>query len=95
MAFFKRPQRPSKKTSEEKSQITSLGPKTRIEGTLDAESATVEGRFTGEIHAHHLHVGSTGEIQGKLRYQKLQIEAGGVIIGESHHESGSNQPRKP
>lgn len=55
----------------------------RFKGVAHIESAEIAGTFEGTLNvARHLVVKSTGRIRGKVGYGKIEIEAGGEIIGE-------------
>lgn len=51
-------------------------------GTVEIESATIAGRFEGDITVNgRLTIQSTGTIIGSVTYKELQIEAGAMIEG--------------
>jgi cytoskeletal protein CcmA (bactofilin family) len=64
----------------------SVGPHGCVLGTLTANVVTVAGRAEGTIVAKMaLRVLASGGAKGRLYYQSLQVESGGVIAGEVHN----------
>lgn len=54
----------------------------RVEGTIECETAEVRGRFEGEIRAsQRLIVHETGQIEGEIRYGRLEVADGGRLTG--------------
>ena len=52
-------------------------------GDAEIERADISGRFDGELTvADHLTIRSTGRVSGKIRYNSIEIEAGGQIAGD-------------
>lgn len=73
----------------------SIGPEGRIEGELRAQNVSVAGTVDGTIVARsHLHMLSTGKVQGDAYFQSLQVDRGGVIYGRtaSIEELDSSSP---
>lgn len=55
-------------------------------GSVDVEEADIAGRFEGELVARdRLIVRSGGQVNGRVRYANIVIEAGGHIAGEIGH----------
>jgi cytoskeletal protein CcmA (bactofilin family) len=55
----------------------------RFKGLAHIDSAEIAGTFEGTLNvARHLVVKSTGRIRGKVAYGRIEIEAGGEIVGE-------------
>jgi len=66
-------------------------------GTVEIESATIAGRFEGDITVNgRLTVQSTGTIIGSVTYKELQIEAGAMIEGSvmPFDSQGANRTSK-
>lgn len=66
-------------------------------GTVEIESATIAGRFEGDITVNgRLTVKSTGTIIGSVTYKELQIEAGAMIEGSvtPFDSQGANRTAK-
>ncbi|MGH7089848.1 MAG: bactofilin family protein [Stellaceae bacterium] len=60
-------------------------------GTATVENADISGRFEGELTVkNHLILRSTGELAAKVRYCKIEIEAGGDLSGDVKKEIPSN-----
>lgn len=54
----------------------------RVEGRIECETAEVRGRFEGEIRAsQRLIVHETGNIEGEIRYGRLEVADGGRLTG--------------
>ena len=54
----------------------------RVEGAIECETAEVRGRFKGEIRAsQRLIVHETGQIEGEIRYGRLEVADGGRLTG--------------
>lgn len=54
-----------------------------FKGKVTIEEATIAGRFEGELSVRGtLTVKSTGVLDGKVRFAKLEVELGGVIKGD-------------
>lgn len=52
-------------------------------GKVTIEEAEIAGRFEGELSVRGtLSVKSTGNLEGKIRFAKLEVELGGVIKGD-------------
>ena len=64
----------------------SVGPKGVVDGELLGTTLVIGGKATGKITArNHLHVVSTGVVQGDVRYDTLQVDRGGLIGGNTVH----------
>ena len=65
----------------------SVGPKGVVNGELMGTTLVIGGTATGSVIArNHLHVVSTGVVQGDVRYDTLQVDRGGLIGGNTVHE---------
>ena len=54
-----------------------------LEGDCEIDVVDVSGRFNGTLVARdRLLLRRTGRIEGKIRYNKIEIEPGGVIAGD-------------
>ncbi|AFX98625.1 hypothetical protein A1OE_432 [Candidatus Endolissoclinum faulkneri L2] len=61
-------------------EITETG---MYRGKAIIKEATIAGHFEGELSVHGtLSVKATGVIEGNIRFNKLEIELGGVIKGD-------------
>ena len=60
-----------------------IGPTGVFRGTADVAEADISGRFDGELTVRdRLTVRATGRVNGKIRYGRIVIDAGGEIAGE-------------
>lgn len=60
-----------------------VGPTGVFRGKADVAEADISGRFDGELTVRdRLTVRATGRVNGKIRYGRISIEAGGEIAGE-------------
>lgn len=54
----------------------------RVEGTIECDTAEVRGRFVGEIRAaQRLIVHETGQIEGEIRYGRIEVADGARLTG--------------
>ncbi|BBK40844.1 hypothetical protein STVA_08640 [Allostella vacuolata] len=54
----------------------------RVEGAIECETAEIRGRFEGEVRAtQRLIVHETGQIDGEIRYGRLEVADGGRLTG--------------
>jgi cytoskeletal protein CcmA (bactofilin family) len=61
----------------------SIGPKGSVDGTLTANVVTVAGRVDGSVVARTLlRILDKGSVQGRVFYEALHVDAGGVVAGE-------------
>ncbi|BBK30016.1 polymer-forming protein [Stella humosa] len=68
----------------------------RVEGTIECETAEVRGRFEGEIRAtQRLIVHETGNIEGEIRYGRLEVADGGRLTGRIESLGGTGNPALP
>ena len=57
-----------------------------IKGKVKTETMTIEGKTEGEITVNNLlQIKSTGSINGKVIYGKIEVEDGGKLIGEINY----------
>lgn len=61
-----------------------------LEGECEIDVADISGRFNGTLVTRdRLILRKTGRIEGKIRYDRIEIEPGGVIAGDiDSHKSG-------
>ena len=60
-----------------------IGPTGEVEGTVDCKSAVVEGTFDGVLHVNELlSIAETARVTGEIRYNKLVVQPGAVLIGD-------------
>lgn len=51
-------------------------------GTVTVDNAEINGLFDGQLTVNRkLHIRGNGRLNGKIRYQEIEIERGGVIAG--------------
>jgi cytoskeletal protein CcmA (bactofilin family) len=69
-----------------------VGPTGVFRGKADVAEADISGRFEGELTVRdRLTVRDTGRVNGKIRYNRIIIEAGGEIAGEVQSISADSQ----
>ena len=57
-----------------------------IKGKVKTETMTIEGKAEGEITINDLlQIKSTGSVNGKVIYGKIEVEDGGKLIGEINY----------
>lgn len=62
-------------------------------GDIEIDMAEVSGHFDGNLNAkERLVIRSTGRVSGKIRYQAIEIEAGGRISGDVQATSDESAP---
>lgn len=62
-----------------------IGPEGRVLGEVVARELSVRGRVDGIVRARgHLHVRSSGRVEGHATYDSLEIEKGGILQGSSY-----------
>ena len=65
-------------------------------GDAEIERADISGQFDGELTvADHLTIRSTGRVSGKIRYNSIEIEAGGQIAGDIQVSQTANAESAP
>ena len=58
----------------------------RFIGSAEAEYAEIHGHYEGELTvSKKLYIGPTGSVSGTTHYREIVIEAGGQIMGNTHH----------
>ena len=63
-----------------------------IKGKVKTETMTIEGKTEGEITVNDLlQIKSTGSINGKVIYGKIEVEDGGKLIGEINYRDKDNK----
>lgn len=75
-----------------------ISPSGYFKGSAEIEEAEIAGRFDGRILAKkRLRVRATARINGSVEYGQIEIEAGGVIIGDLllHVETPKESPVAP
>ena len=65
-----------------KAQEVVIGPQGDVHGELTAETLIVNGNIRGKFSIKSLQVRKNGELQGKIKYDVIIVEAGGRILGE-------------
>lgn len=60
-----------------------IGPTGSVEGDIDCKSAVVEGQFEGKLNASELlNIRESANVNGEIRYGKLIVQPGAVLIGD-------------
>ncbi len=63
-----------------------------IKGKVKTETMIIEGKAEGEITVNDLlQIKSTGSVNGKIFYGKIEIEDGGRLIGEINYRDKDNK----
>ena len=62
-----------------KSQTINLKPGSYVNGTVTADTITVEGEVDGDIQAKDIYIKSTAKIKGNIRYNNIDIQNGSII----------------
>ena len=63
-----------------------------IKGKVKTETMTIEGKAEGEISINDLlQIKSTGSLNGKITYGKIEVEDGGKLIGEINYHDKYNK----
>lgn len=65
-----------------KSRTVTIGEKAQINGSVNADTASILGRINGKINAAKVRIAKTANVQGDIYYQILSIEEGAVIDGQ-------------
>ncbi len=65
-----------------KSRTVTIGEKAQINGSVNADTASILGRVDGKINASAVRIAKTANVQGDINYQILSIEEGAVIDGQ-------------
>jgi len=71
-----------------------IGPTGEVEGNVDCLNAVIEGNFEGVLHVKELlSIAETAKVSGEIRYSKLIVQPGAVLIGDVRLVSGQgDQP---
>lgn len=73
-----------------------LGPTGSIEGEVTCKSAMVEGRFQGTLVVEDLlTIKETADVNGQIRYGKLVVQPGAVLVGDLRMSGGPNPASRP
>ena len=70
-----------------KSSTINLKPGSYVNGTVTADTVTVEGEVDGDIQAKDIYVKSTAKIKGNIRYQNIDIQNGSIINADLFYSS--------
>ncbi len=63
-----------------------------IKGKVKTETMTIDGKAEGEITINDLlQIKSTGSVNGKVIYGKIEVEDGGKLIGEINYRDKDNK----
>ena len=63
-----------------------------IKGKVKTETMIIEGKAEGEITINDLlQIKSTGSVNGKVIYGKIEVEDGGKLIGEINYSDKENK----
>ena len=67
----------------ENSQMLEITETGTFRGAVRIEEASIAGLFDGDLTVRGtLYVKSKGEVKGKIRYGRLEIELGGIVRGD-------------
>jgi cytoskeletal protein CcmA (bactofilin family) len=67
----------------ENSQLLEITETGTFRGAVRIEEASIAGLFDGDLTVHGtLSVKNKGEVRGKIRYGRLEIELGGIVRGD-------------
>ena len=70
-----------------KSSTINLKPGSYVNGTVTADTLTVEGEVDGDIQAKDIYIKSTAKIKGNIRYQNIDIQNGSIINADLFYSS--------
>ena len=70
-----------------KSSTINLKPGSYVNGTVTADTITVEGEVEGDIQAKDIYIKSTAKIKGNIRYQNIDIQNGSIINADLFYSS--------
>ena len=63
-----------------------------IKGKVKTETMTIDGKAEGEITINDLlQIKSTGSVNGKVIYGKIEVEDGGKLVGEINYHDKDNK----
>lgn len=65
-----------------KSRTVTIGENAQINGSVNADTASILGRINGKINAATVRIAKSANVQGDINYQTLSIEEGAVIDGQ-------------
>ncbi|MFZ2898195.1 MAG: polymer-forming cytoskeletal protein [Saprospiraceae bacterium] len=73
-----------------------IGPTGAIEGEVTCKSAMVEGRFQGTLVVEDLlTIKETADVNGHIRYGKLVVQPGAVLVGDLRMSGSAPGTSKP
>lgn len=73
-----------------------IGPTGAIEGEVSCKSAMVEGRFQGTFIVEDLlTIRETANVNGQIRYGKLVVQPGAVLVGDLRMNGAAAPVSKP
>ena len=70
-----------------KSSTINLKPGSYVNGTVTADTITVEGEVEGDIQAKDIYIKSTAKIKGNIRYHNIDIQNGSIINADLFYSS--------
>ena len=70
-----------------KSSTINLKPGSYVNGTVTADTITVEGEVDGDIQAKDIYIKSTAKIKGNIRYHNIDIQNGSIINADLFYSS--------
>ena len=62
----------------------------KVTGNICAETVIVDGTVTGDIDAGHLKLQAHANVNGQLRYNVIEIDAGAKIEGQFSPKQGAD-----
>jgi cytoskeletal protein CcmA (bactofilin family) len=73
-----------------------IGPSGGAEGEVSCKSAVIEGRFQGTLVVEDLlTIKETANVSGQIRYGKLVVQPGAVLVGDLRMNGVSTPSAKP
>lgn len=74
-------------------RVLRVAPGAVCDAAAEVDCADIQGLFTGQLTVRErLTVGSTGHVQGSVRYGQMVVEAGGQLHGDVATQSATHAP---
>ena len=74
-----------------KSRTVTIGEKAQINGSVNADTASILGSINGKINAATVRISKSANVQGDINYEILAIEEGAVINGQIKRRDSSGK----
>jgi cytoskeletal protein CcmA (bactofilin family) len=62
-----------------------VGPNGLVEGDIEADGISVQGRVVGPLKAYHIHLNPGSHVEGPIFSQTIVIDNGAHLIGKVEH----------